>query len=614
MKKLITFLLIICAFSSQAQVYQSQNSYGFQYRRLKIDSTLHIPTFCGIPTLRGSVVGNQSAIGFDSCNNKLYLYNPEDSTWKGISVGTTVTVVSFTKNAGRDSIILLLSDGTRYAVRDSTGGSAPTLQNTTDATLSAGDNPAQNLHTNNYFIDSVGIYRLKTTKGTVIEGGSSPYGNYASIGDVAVSGNGTQINVNDADSSINLYGRNLKMPLVKTVSAPTQLMLVTDSVTNKTYRRAIPTGGADSTTIYSDYPLRTAVISDTQHIQLRTDSMPKLTYATGVDTGSISGMDIPPAKWVLDRIAARDSIGGGGGLSPSDTAVMLSPYIRNLTVTTSGTIYPSSTNAMVSSQKLTLPLTLNNQSAYTLFGRGSGSGAPSFLSSIDSNWIPTLHSEGYYNTKYKPIGAASGSPAGINQQVQFNDGGSFGGANGLLWDKTTSSLGIGALGSGKALFVSGKVGFGVYDYSLSSYNLTIKDQNAGVYIWRNSDAAISDPFLALRAGTTTDANVANGGQIRGDASHQGIRVTDILSLTEIFRANTTEGIAIGAGSSPTAIFQITSTSKGVLIPRMTKTQRNAIASPAPGLMVIVTGETGGEYLSWYNSSTSGWVKVTSTAD
>lgn len=39
-----------------------------------------------------------------------------------------------------------------------------------------------------------------------------------------------------------------------------------------------------------------------------------------------------------------------------------------------------------------------------------------------------------------------------------------------------------------------------------------------------------------------------------------------------------------------------------------------VGAPADGLSVIVTGEIGGSYLSWYNASTSGWVKATSTSD
>jgi hypothetical protein len=52
-----------------------------------------------------------------------------------------------------------------------------------------------------------------------------------------------------------------------------------------------------------------------------------------------------------------------------------------------------------------------NQTQYKLFGRGSGTGVPSFLPSIDSNWIPTLHSKPYYDGIYQPIGSIAPSLA-----------------------------------------------------------------------------------------------------------------------------------------------------------------------------------------------------------
>jgi hypothetical protein len=75
-----------------------------------------------------------------------------------------------------------------------------------------------------------------------------------------------------------------------------------------------------------------------------------------------------------------------------------------------GTIYTTPTTGTVSSGTLTFAPALSSQSAYTLLGRGSGSGTPSFLTSIDSNWIPTLHSEAYYNTKY--LGGGASWPTG----------------------------------------------------------------------------------------------------------------------------------------------------------------------------------------------------------
>jgi hypothetical protein len=69
-------------------------------------------------------------------------------------------------------------------------------------------------------------------------------------------------------------------------------------------------------------------------------------------------------------------------------------------------------------------------------------------------------------------------------------------------------------------------------------------------------------------------------------------------------------VAIGAATThASAILDVTSTTQGVLIPRMTLAQRDAITSPAAGLQVIVTGETGGEFVSMYNSSTASWVAV-----
>lgn len=55
-----------------------------------------------------------------------------------------------------------------------------------------------------------------------------------------------------------------------------------------------------------------------------------------------------------------------------------------------------------------LAFTLSSTTNYTLLGRASGTGVPSYLTSIDSNWVPTLHSELYYNTKYAPINIGVG--------------------------------------------------------------------------------------------------------------------------------------------------------------------------------------------------------------
>jgi len=72
-------------------------------------------------------------------------------------------------------------------------------------------------------------------------------------------------------------------------------------------------------------------------------------------------------------------------------------------------------------------------------------------------------------------------------------------------------------------------------------------------------------------------------------------------------AQKTPGVSInltGANAHPSAFVDISSTTQGVLIPRMTSTQRAAISSPATGLMVYETDPCNCFY--YYNA---GWVKI-----
>src|SRR5262249_31655878 len=84
-------------------------------------------------------------------------------------------------------------------------------------------------------------------------------------------------------------------------------------------------------------------------------------------------------------------------------------------------------------------------------------------------------------------------------------------------------------------------------------------------------------------------------------------------------ANAQQGVAITSdGTSPdnSAMLDIKSTTKGVLVPRMTAAQRIAIANPATGLLVYQAGSltdgfyfyNGNSWLALYTppSSVTGW--------
>jgi hypothetical protein len=92
MRKLILFLLVFVSAKVSAQVYQEMPQYGYRANRMAFDSTLQIPTVCGVPTLKSIVKTNKSgAIAYDSCNAKFYAYNPKTLIWSEVSGGSGTT-------------------------------------------------------------------------------------------------------------------------------------------------------------------------------------------------------------------------------------------------------------------------------------------------------------------------------------------------------------------------------------------------------------------------------------------------------------------------------------------------------------------------------------------
>src|SRR6187455_2849659 len=77
-------------------------------------------------------------------------------------------------------------------------------------------------------------------------------------------------------------------------------------------------------------------------------------------------------------------------------------------------------------------------------------------------------------------------------------------------------------------------------------------------------------------------------------------------------AYTQQGVAIntdGSSSDNSAMLDIKSNAKGLLIPRLTALQKNAIVTPAVGLLIYQTDATAGFY--YYNGSS--WMPLTSAA-
>jgi len=86
-KILFLLLLTFCVSIAKAQPsqYTPMTAAGYQMKRIKTDSTLHIPSFCGTPTLRGSTAFD-GAIALDTCNNVLYKWTHQ-AGWTTVSGG-----------------------------------------------------------------------------------------------------------------------------------------------------------------------------------------------------------------------------------------------------------------------------------------------------------------------------------------------------------------------------------------------------------------------------------------------------------------------------------------------------------------------------------------------
>lgn len=195
-------------------------------------------------------------------------------------------------------------------------------------------------------------------------------------------------------------------------------------------------------------------------------------------------------------------------------------------------------------------------------------------------WVPTTGSGG------------GGSPGGSDTQVQFNSSGSFAGDSGLTYNSTTDTLTVGGglVVDTTTLAVdatNNRVGIGT---ASPSYALDIVTGNNGT-VHITPATGNGTTFMEF---TEDPATGNHGSRFYLDGANNVFKVQTKLggSYTDSLYfgyAGTTVG-HIMAGGSPnaSALFGVTSTTKGFLPPRMTTAQKNAISTPAEGLMVFDT--------------------------
>ena len=127
-------------------------------------------------------------------------------------------------------------------------------------------------------------------------------------------------------------------------------------------------------------------------------------------------------------------------------------------------------------------------------------------------------------------------------------------------------------------------------------------------VWQVSSALqVSGNASASISSSTTDVIVSGGLRFVNSGGVQVSTSSTNLVIGGNCYVNTTSGpllqnssgslrvdtgFRVGGSVETTALLEISSTTKGALFPRMTSTQRNAIATPASGLMVWNTDNSG----------------------
>ena len=218
------------------------------------------------------------------------------------------------------------------------------------------------------------------------------------------------------------------------------------------------------------------------------------------------------------------------------------------------------------------------------------------------------------------------NPAGTAGQIQFSDGSAFAADSNLFWDNTNKRLGVGTASPTKTLDINGSIRTtsDIYIQGDSKFlyaNTGGGSVTVGLY-FRPSATALdvyTNASVAATFGTSTRATIKGSGSTSATTSLlvQNSSGTELLKVRDdgfcdIGNGNlgvsnaltycvSSGGLSVGAYNiNASAKLQVDSTTKGFLPPRMTTTQKNAIATPAAGLVVY---DTTTNKLCCYNGST-----------
>jgi hypothetical protein len=181
----------------------------------------------------------------------------------------------------------------------------------------------------------------------------------------------------------------------------------------------------------------------------------------------------------------------------------------------------------------------------------------------------------------KGAGSTITTQSGLEIADQTNGTNNYGITS--LVSSGTNKWNIYASGTAQNYF-AGNVGVGI---AVATANLEVAKGSEGTYLKVGGDNSGSNSRALTFTSSTTGGS--NGALHTISASSVSGVLAFATGSSERMRITSTGNLGIGTSSpSASAILDAQSTTKGVRMPNMTTTQKNAIASPAAGLMVFDT--------------------------
>lgn len=317
-----------------------------------------------------------------------------------------------------------------------------------------------------------------------------------------------------------------------------------------------------------------------------------------------------------------------GKLNISDTAAMLATYAKIQRLLDTALAIQSRLNLKLNIANPTATGTLTAP-AVTISALSSGTTNDSVLVADPSTGAVRRISSSRISS-----GGSGGTPGGSTTQFQFNNAGAFGGTSGLTWDAVNNRMKFGggtktaelsiissaafgdgniyiesSDGSGAAITLNSTSGsgkkyslfsrptntFGIYDYGVGAY---VAEFNAPDYqSLRIRGTSVDGAGLALNP-------TASGGTtwtINSPATGSGLGAGRLVFFNGATRMTLLDNGTLGIGTtapSANAMLDVQSTSKGILPPRLTTSERDAISWTAADEGMLIFNKTTKKGQQW----------------